>query len=59
MEAARSPYPFGIGKAIAPSVEGPTGRRKTSFVQTMEPPEEAGQSVAEVGVEAATLLTTK
>ncbi len=48
--------PFGIGKATAGNVEDQPRRRRTSSVQTLEPPEEAGRSAAEAGVEVATRL---
>ena len=56
METAGNTSLSGIGKATAKSVEDPTGHRRTSSAQIMEPPEEAGGSVAEAGVETVTPL---
>ena len=56
MVIARNPFPSGIGKEIARSVEGPTGLQKTSSAQIMGPPKEVGWFVTEAGVEAAMQL---
>ena len=56
MENAQNTSPSGPGEATAFRIEDQTKHKRTSSVHTLEPPEGAGQFVAQVGVESVTRL---